>query len=1038
MIKNIKLYLLVLVAIVACVALYERYFWQPPVHKIAVRFHHISHPIGLGRYQAQPRDPWDDLHFPMTIAEALTHGNMELALRPDQRFLEAFSLIAAFPKAPTEKPAHIEFKNGKWWINADGAAPGALPTYPDFTDAMRLLRVEAKQRFAAQSSACDVRPADDSAAAVNSFDDRSLIKALDSLDQHFQPGTLSGVDLWAAGQALARLAFLDDDSVTRTDRLAAKAMAVVAMAETLCGKSMPEEESLLAAHLGYGAAAAQAVAQLPASDPWRLYFTNQDQKLRQLASPHPGVSPASYFWLRRLADLDRKQDWQSWYDKSYGGQLPSVYILVTMLRFSGFGSIESYIDQLPQVLLPQMQGTYSPTLDQEDVASAPIQLIRDFNEAAQHLKVKPSGPYLTAPDTLAYYRGYLYAGFYKEGYYLLELQDDEQAASQYRNALQNAPDDIGSDLYRWADVELKFKHDGLPLGQVMQDMAASKELLPSVYHNVWAQAAARLNWGSLQDRQAVKQLGTLYDTRPESRENYATALRANMFLSQYAAARTSLAAQENPRAPHFRIWLDYFNGDNDDLLRIASDPAVDRDERGYAVGYATTAGVSNEKIRSDYENLISEYPDNVDTCERFLGHLRDTKDYVDMEREARFCLTHLPKDYSGLARDDYVVYIASAQVHQGKKNQAWNTISTVLYADSEDQNSIGPRQREVGNYYANVLGEATYIALARGNYGLAESLARALAKRYPDDVGDQKNLLRVLWTEKRYQDAADILVDYKYPLMYWNWTSVIGKTFAEVFKNDPVGARAAFKALQHPQGRANGIGDGPLTFIASAVDENGNPGLAFDLRQMNPTPVTPGAFPDEITDYEYLKNAKGAAIAIPWLIKHSAPPGPQDAERREWLFYTDNLAELLWSPLADPKSAANPEQVWLYRAAAYVQGLSTTPKEVAQLKTHFNKDNPDWQGIIGGYLMGRVSDQEMMNHAFNASQLFEAIYFVALRQLANGNYQQAQRLLNLEMDTAKSADWQYLSSALLLYWRSDQSLQVLSRKGALYKAKDSN
>jgi len=118
---------------------------------------------------------------------------------------------------------------------------------------------------------CGAQPAREIAEQSVAFDDQSLLAALNSLNRSFHSRALLGADLQFAAQAMSRLSYLVMDTTYSTDELSAKSMALIALAEAECGKAMPMEESLLAAHMGYSGAAASEIHYLPANDPWRLF-----------------------------------------------------------------------------------------------------------------------------------------------------------------------------------------------------------------------------------------------------------------------------------------------------------------------------------------------------------------------------------------------------------------------------------------------------------------------------------------------------------------------------------------------------------------------------------------------------------------------------------------------------------------------------------------------------------------------------------------------------------------------------------------------
>lgn len=1024
------------IVVAGSVAVYVLDFRQPALEPATAQIRKPAATTQLAMHFGQNRSPDSRMAAPITISQALAHSESGFELRPDKRFLIAVSIAATFPKLPDGLPGK-KFQDGQWLISTDKGTLGDLPEYPDFPHAMRLLRNVAEKRLGTSEQTCTTQPLPEVAEKVTAFDDTSLISAMQTLNHEFHEESLSGTDLWLAAQAMTRLAYLDVDTTYTTDRLSAKAMALIALAEVTCGKDMPKEESLLAAHMGYTGAAERTAQKLPVSDPWRQYFNQSDRRLEKLAQQNPTSGEASYFWLRRLADLGLKKQWHSWYNQRYRSQIPSVYTLATLLSPSACDCTTEYVQNLPQQLLPAMQGSYSSTLDQDDLTIAPTRVIQDFDAAATHLRTVYKGPYLTADDLITYYRGYLYSGFYSWADYLLDEQDDIKGSQAYRDQLRAVPDEIGKEMYTWVNVKLAFKQAGVPLSEILRDMQSSYALSPDLYVDVMEIASARTNWGSPQARQAVRELTTLLDTRPVFRVDYGDELKYNLYLPEYEAADRSLAAQENPQAPSFVLWQDYFDADTGDLLRVAENASINRDARLVALAYLQGTKGIEQYVRGAYTDIIHRNPRYGYACNKYLKYLSYIKDYADTVRVARGCLASIPASDSVFDAEKTIVQLADAQLHLGRKEVAWKTISDVIYAPRQKNGRPGPYRREIVEYYAPVLAEGVKVSLARGDNETAEFLAKTLADRYPDDVNDQALLLRIMWQEGHNQDAAQFLMNLQVPLLYANWVTIVGKTFTEVFAHNPNAARTAFLALAHAKGNHNGIegiGSGPLVFIANAVALYGNPGLAFELKQLIALPETPGMFPDQLADYEFLKSAKGESVAVRWLMRHTPSPTPQDLDRRIAMFYTENDMELLWSPITESNKAGDPNMLWLYRAASYVQHYPITKAQLTKLKDHFAKAGNSWHEYLGKYLLGQVSDEDIMNRKLDVQKFAEAIYYVALHQLSEHNYHEAEELLSSTLDRPSMGMWGFYSQNLLGYWENLQSLAVLEKKGVLFNS----
>jgi len=90
-------------------------------------------------------------------------------------------IIESFPTAQSDATPVTEFGQDKWSVSYAGHDLGTLSQYPDFVDAMALLRHVAKQRVGGLHVSMDGVPQGGSASQAKVFDEHSLIQELESL-----------------------------------------------------------------------------------------------------------------------------------------------------------------------------------------------------------------------------------------------------------------------------------------------------------------------------------------------------------------------------------------------------------------------------------------------------------------------------------------------------------------------------------------------------------------------------------------------------------------------------------------------------------------------------------------------------------------------------------------------------------------------------------------------------------------------------------------------------------------------------------------
>jgi len=970
---------------------------------------------------------------PMTLRQALSkipHPHLQL----DQRFLQAAIFVRDFPAEPTDQAVTVEFKDGAWSVSNGAQTLGQLPPYPDFTDAMTLLHAEVRQKAAASSAACDTSSSP-LASQVTVFDEKTLEDALYSLNKGYRAAATNPADIYLAAQALARLAYLEDDKTGTADALYAKAMALVALAEVMCGRPMPQEESLLAASMGYPGAASKAADKSTARDAWKLYVTRNDSDLERMARLDPDSKSANYFWLRRLGDLDRGTEWLAWIKQHYSGTTTPVYIMDTDLALSGHPAVQLYAFYMPLLVLNALPGTENIKATPMNPVSDPVAAISLFDKGLPYIKNVATGPYLTAADVSAYYRGFFYTGLYEEGYYLLDLLNSSDDAKQYAQLLSSASGETGQEFYRWYDAAVSNDQGKLMMPVLMQAMSTTKLFSRGLYYNAWSDTAGRTGEWNMGVHSAVWQLATLFDSRADMRWDYGQILKWIADFPDYEEAFASLADQESQSAPKVSLSVYAYRGEVQKLLQIANNPALTSDIRVSALVAIPDVKQASQQIRSAYQGIIESYPSDSDAYRHYIQYLDDIEDYPGIEKVARTWLVSQSANDNGFSFDNANVSLADAQAKQGQLDQAWTTISQITFA-----NGVTPATGQIvdiENYYARVLGAASYIARLRKDYALAEYLSHTEADRYASDLNDQMPWVKTLWAEKRYADAAEYLAKWPYPIAAWQWDHVIGVDIGTEFKTDTEAALKAFEAVMNSQPRRARPFDLQGLVLGAGYS---NPTVAFALGEaLWPPTLKPVNFEGIVQTYEYLKRAKGKDAALAWI--KSNLPNNMTAQQQDMaiaMYYGSGNYELLWELVPDPNTTPHSDATWLLRAAAYTQQAALSADQKRALLDHFAKAGDSWYDQLGKYLLKQIGDDAIMDKELDPHALSEASYYAAVRALSEQHYRQAQRWLQVDMDTNQQGNGEFIwGRDLLSYWyMANQSLDALAAKGELYKGKN--
>lgn len=970
--------------------------------------------------------PAQPMPQPMTPADAMVLYRSRYRLPVDRRFIEGLEFVRAFPGTAKTGSVQSRFLDGHWDIRADDKIMGQLPAYPDFSDAMILLRRVATERLHGLT-VTPGNPAPALTTAAVAFDEAQLEYTLFSLNHAYQSNGLTTTGLKLAAQALSRLTYLEDDQTGTADALYGKAMALVALAEAATGSTMPEAEGLLASAMGYSGAADRSASALPQDNAWRLYLIRDDDALQGLVKRYPQSSAPIYFWLRRLADLDHRNDWGVWYRHNYSDDV-SVAALGTEFRLQGHTPLVEGAGNVARAVIVSVIGASaaSDELQPQDPYAAPAKVLTAFSRGMASLGPQIAGPYMTANDIGAYYRGYLYDAYYRLALYLIDVWGQPTGAAAFNAGLASASGTAARDFHTWYGLKIASETGGVSLEQVNAAIDADASFDPGLYNSVIIRFMASQQAGSPPNRAAARWLAGRYDTRPALRADYADLLWYALDVPGVDDIYASLSGQESKADPFYRLFIYAYDGDDASLLKVAQDTQLGPDARIAALDDLSVLPSHADKITAAYQNLVRQYPTAGEVYADYIDFLQKQKEYTAVVRVARLWLASQPADKSVFDFWNATIAVADAELQQGKADEAWGALSPALFQPQHIQTIFGTVSFTSSTGYGKALDEGVQIALARGDIATASELAREVSSTYSDSFSSQMAWLRVLWTQGQYPAAAQWLAAWKNPVTDWQWRHDAGKTFADVFGQDTAKAARAFASLI----LAHAVSTQALFEIVSAELDAGQPGVAFSLVQQIPL-TGEGKLLNLVTAYTWLKQDKGMQEAEAWLAPHLPA---QHRDFQSMFFYDSQAYELLWSMIPDTAGLQRPEEVWLLRAAAAAQGGALTETQNRAMHNYFTTAGDGWYQTLGRYVYGEGKADAILDRKLDAHALSEASYYLALRALKDGHYRQGAEWLNVDMDTDQVRNGEYRwGQQLLSSWLNKrQSLQVLAGKGQLF------
>jgi hypothetical protein len=290
----------------------------------------------------------------------------------------------------------------------------------------------------------------------------------------------------------------------------------------------------------------------------------------------------------------------------------------------------------------------------------------------------------------------------------------------------------------------------------------------------------------------------------------------------------------------------------------------------------------------------------------------------------------------------------------------------------------------------------------------AESIYRFYARRYSTHITSLMPLVIFLWEHDRAPEAAKLLKDFNRPISEIHWYSEIAKPFSELFSPQPVekGEQAFAHLLKA------GINPMELRGIPAVIFKEGkNAELAFKT-QSQLHYVGRGQLLINFNAYTYLKEWQGEAKALEWLKKNI--PETSINQSSDIILSTKEYS-LLWSFIKKPD-----EYAWLSRAAGYSSEKDLSEKNKTELFQYFKSPNknPHYH-IAGKYLLGMVTEEELLNAADSPKKRCEYAYFIAYKARVEGDFEKASDWYRIVLETGQAFDGEYyMALKQLMGWRS--------------------
>lgn len=580
---------------------------------------------------------------------------------------------------------------------------------------------------------------------------------------------------------------------------------------------------------------------------------------------------------------------------------------------------------------------------------------------------QPAGPRKLSPDIYALHaRAIQLSSLYDEYFDAVEQRGSRPESADLAKACAISPDAAASDADRWIRDSVAV-HFNRGEGVIIDKSIAAVPHIGGERRAELLLAALRTFGGTTAAvRRAAFAIFAQCDTRPSqlyflgriASEILDDPSRRDLYLT------TALARGRKNLEPGVAGWIPSATGDEAGLRAIAFSDAEPAGERATALqNLAKLDGVDQQQVAAVFETLIAK---SSDAFYSFVPWANEHHQWALKERLARRAL---PANENAIGQAYVAASLADALMRQGRNADALRTVKPFT---------------DVWSF--NIISATMQARAANGDRQGADELAQSLMERYPGTPANV-DCARVLWTQKRYAEAAALLDPKRYQLLPLQVASELAIAFDGTFDDAQTADAVAAFAPIIPM-----ISGDTATQMLRDLEFYHRDALAFRLGERLLDDPAHRSMPERVVSWRAARAVTGPAAASEWLRTRVG-----DADRVSLVLQAHQDADELVAEYALPAvSPRKTAEMQLIIAASLVRlHVAPTDPRFAGLVDAFSAQPPtnDFYNQSTRYLLG-IGDSRA---AFAAGKDVEArasvAYFRGIRAAYEGRYDEAMSWL---------------------------------------------
>jgi tetratricopeptide (TPR) repeat protein len=919
-------------------------------------------------------------------------------LGPDVRLLQAVGEVHRIMTATAFEPAVARFEAGQWHLTHRGVEVGAVPELPDFADMTGLLSSWAR-RLGVESVYPGQPALENAGPALDQLGRMHAVLAAAECDRLAGKGVRNAALLALGARTLVMLELQTTDEVGIADRVAARALALVAASQAIDSTAVSREACLLAHRMGYGAWAWSAAERLPEDDPIRLYVREEDDRLAAVAARRGAGAESRFLRLVRVARERDQERWADWLGSAFSAEdamsLPALG--------TGF-AVRQFETRMPAAylvfltvaqelrMLDAYAGPDSTTRDTPPLAT----FVRGFEGIMGDMSPGADGLFLDRDLLRAYYRGSFYTALYSVGEHYRSGLSSVPATQEFATGLAALPEGPAAEFGRWYTHLADAKGGNAQTAELRKDIARTTSFGAPLLLRTFQEIRRGASYGSLQPRYAAVALARRLDSRPEHRLQFGNIAGHDLLMLPLGEKLTAGAASaSSPLEEATQGWWAQLNGDRARIETLLAQHGLTADQQAVLLtSLRAVAGRDSATMCAAYQRCMAQHPGSWRLVDAFV-------DYASLDLKA-YPLSRAALERwlaRNRRRDNLEVVVATASLartyeREGRWAEALRVVEPVA------------RSQQYGAMAGTAMG---YEHVGRA--ADAETLAVFAWQRYPDSPDAQSLVAEIFWRHGKYDVVAEALADQRFRLSPNDWRWTLAPRFVASFKDRDAEAMKAVAALERPDIPGNYV-----VQLATGCGNNGRRDLAFEILQRVRLDGME-AVARIYHSYYQLKRWKDQPAAVAWIRPHMDKLGAQERALITYEAYRNGDPELLWEVGKVPEGLDG-EFHWLMRAATSLRWRDADPAHERELTTHFAQSSDDRYRTLGRFLRGLEAESTVLALADGGDHVCEVQYYLGLKAQSEGRYRDAAECYARAVATSQAQEGEFRwAMAQLEEWR---------------------